>query len=150
MLVQPSVASGSFAFRSYAAPAPDGRGGSRTLCGNLQLPRCLAGRPAEARHASLEATSLCLQWVAEVAVELAGGPATPMLPGREDCGCFDNANIIADECAPATDLVSFWSEPRFILLPTTSASSPCTYHHAFLLAFILSLTTVEYPDCTLT
>ncbi|CAL5220019.1 g1965 [Coccomyxa viridis] len=51
-----------------------------------------------------------IQWVAEVAVELAGGPATPMLPGREDCGCFDNTNIIADECAPATDLISFWSE----------------------------------------
>lgn len=73
---------------------------------------------------------ICLQWVAEVAVELAGGPATPMLPGREDCGCFDNANIIADECAPATDLVSFWSEPRFISLPTMSASCPCTYRHS--------------------
>ncbi len=50
------------------------------------------------------------QWVAGVAVEMAGGPAVPLLPGRPDCNCFDDATLIPDECDTAESQVAFWSE----------------------------------------
>ena len=51
-----------------------------------------------------------VQWVAGVAVELTGGPAVPLLPGREDCDCFDDSSIIIDECTTAVDQLEFWRE----------------------------------------
>lgn len=56
-----------------------------------------------------------MQWVAGVAVEMTGGPAVPLLPGREDCNCFDDASLIPDECDTAETQVAFWSEPQLII-----------------------------------
>ena len=51
------------------------------------------------------------QWVGGVAVEMAGGPAAPLLPGRQDCNCFDNSSVIADECSSLDQLVDYWRAP---------------------------------------
>lgn len=51
-----------------------------------------------------------VQWVAGVAVEMAGGPAVPLLPGRPDCHCFDDDSLIPDECDTSDSQVAFWSE----------------------------------------
>ncbi|CAL8464779.1 g4314 [Coccomyxa elongata] len=50
-------------------------------------------------------------WVGGVAVEMAGGPAAPLLPGRQDCNCFDNSSVIADECFSLDQLVDYWRAP---------------------------------------
>lgn len=50
------------------------------------------------------------QWVGGVAVEMAGGPAVPLLPGRHDCGCFDNSTVLPDECSTLEELAHFWGE----------------------------------------
>lgn len=39
---------------------------------------------------------------------MAGGPAAPLLPGRQDCNCFDNSSVIADECFSLDQLVDYW------------------------------------------
>ena len=51
------------------------------------------------------------QWVGGVAVEMAGGPAAPLLPGRQDCNCFDNSSVIADECSSLDQLADYWRAP---------------------------------------
>lgn len=53
------------------------------------------------------------QWVGGVAVEMAGGPAVPLLPGRRDCGCFDNSTVLPDECSTLEELAHFWGDEPF-------------------------------------
>ena len=49
------------------------------------------------------------QIVASVSIEMAGGPAVPLLPGRPDCvDCFDDANGLPSECFTLDELVDFW------------------------------------------
>ncbi|KAK9917153.1 hypothetical protein WJX75_001354 [Coccomyxa subellipsoidea] len=54
-----------------------------------------------------------IQWVGGVAVEMAGGPAVPLLPGRRDCGCFDNSTVLPDECSTLEELAHFWGQRGF-------------------------------------